>query len=84
MRVCFQLQVKPDRLAEYKERHAHVWPDMLAAFTGKALVDGTIEGAEGDTYEAGKLGEFTVDADGVVLLGEPTVFNADNIDDFDF
>ena len=31
MRVCFQLQVKPDRIAEYKERHAHVWPDMLAA-----------------------------------------------------
>ncbi len=31
MRVCFQLHVKPDRLAEYKERHAHVWPDMLAA-----------------------------------------------------
>ncbi len=31
MRVCFQLQVRPDRLAEYKERHAHVWPDMLAA-----------------------------------------------------
>jgi L-rhamnose mutarotase len=31
VRVCFQLQVKPDRLAEYKERHAHVWPDMLAA-----------------------------------------------------
>ena len=31
MRVCFQLQVKPDRLAEYKDRHAHVWPDMLAA-----------------------------------------------------
>jgi rhamnose transport system substrate-binding protein len=56
----------------------------LAAFTAKALVDGTIDGEEGDTYEAGKLGEFTVDADGVVLLGEPTVFNADNIDDFDF
>lgn len=31
MRVCFQLQVKPDRIQEYKERHAHVWPDMLAA-----------------------------------------------------
>jgi len=31
VRVCFQLQVKPDRLEEYKERHAHVWPDMLAA-----------------------------------------------------
>jgi L-rhamnose mutarotase len=30
-RVCFQLQVKPDRLAEYRERHAAVWPDMLRA-----------------------------------------------------
>jgi L-rhamnose mutarotase len=31
VRVCFQLQVRPDRLAQYKERHARVWPDMLAA-----------------------------------------------------
>lgn len=30
-RVCFQLQVKPDRIAEYKLRHAEVWPDMLQA-----------------------------------------------------
>ena len=30
-RVCFQLQVKPDRLTEYRERHAAVWPDMLKA-----------------------------------------------------
>jgi len=30
-RVCFQLQVKPNRLAEYRERHAAVWPDMLRA-----------------------------------------------------
>jgi L-rhamnose mutarotase len=30
-RVCFQLQVRPDRLAEYGERHAAVWPDMLEA-----------------------------------------------------
>ena len=30
-RVCFQLQVKPDRIAEYKARHAAVWPDMLRA-----------------------------------------------------
>lgn len=30
-RVCFQLQVRPDRLAEYRERHAAVWPEMLAA-----------------------------------------------------
>lgn len=30
-RVCFQLQVKPDRIDEYRRRHAAVWPDMLAA-----------------------------------------------------
>ncbi|MEV7431472.1 MULTISPECIES: L-rhamnose mutarotase [unclassified Nocardioides] len=30
-RVCFQLQVKPDRIEEYKERHRAVWPDMLRA-----------------------------------------------------
>lgn len=30
-RVCFQLQVKPERMAEYRERHAAVWPDMLRA-----------------------------------------------------
>lgn len=30
-RVCFLLKVRPDRLAEYRERHHAVWPDMLAA-----------------------------------------------------
>jgi L-rhamnose mutarotase len=30
-RVCFQLQVDPARLDEYRDRHAAVWPDMLRA-----------------------------------------------------
>jgi L-rhamnose mutarotase len=30
-RVCFVLQVKPERLEEYKERHRTVWPEMKAA-----------------------------------------------------
>ena len=30
-RVCFQLLVRPDRLDEYRERHAAVWPEMLRA-----------------------------------------------------
>jgi L-rhamnose mutarotase len=30
-RVCFQLQVDPARLDEYRERHAAVWPEMLRA-----------------------------------------------------
>jgi L-rhamnose mutarotase len=32
-RVCFRLQVDPARLAEYRERHAHVWPEMREALT---------------------------------------------------
>ncbi|WP_181788004.1 L-rhamnose mutarotase [Streptomyces phytophilus] len=32
-RVCFLLKVRADRLAEYRERHAAVWPDMLAALS---------------------------------------------------
>lgn len=30
-RVCFQLQVRPDRIEEYVARHAAVWPEMLRA-----------------------------------------------------
>ncbi|GAA1781325.1 L-rhamnose mutarotase [Nocardioides hankookensis] len=30
-RVCFQLQVKRDRIEEYKTRHAAVWPEMVRA-----------------------------------------------------
>ena len=56
----------------------------LAAYATKALIDGDITGAEGDEFEAGKLGSFTVGADGTVLLGDPFTFNKDNIGDFDF
>jgi L-rhamnose mutarotase len=30
-RVCFLLQVRPERIEEYKDRHRHVWPEMLDA-----------------------------------------------------
>ena len=32
-RVCFQLQVRPDRLEEYAARHRAVWPGMLRALS---------------------------------------------------
>jgi len=32
-RVCFLLQVRPDRLGEYKERHQNVWPEMREALS---------------------------------------------------
>lgn len=56
----------------------------LAGYTSAALASGVITGEAGDTFTAGRLGEYTVEEDGVVLLGPPTVFNAENIDQFDF
>lgn len=56
----------------------------VAAFAAKALVDGAITGAVGDKFTAGELGERTVEEDGIVIVGPPTVFNAENIDDYDF
>ena len=34
-RICFVLQVKPDRLEEYKRRHRNVWREMQAALRAK-------------------------------------------------
>jgi L-rhamnose mutarotase len=31
MRYCFTLQVRPETMAEYVERHTAVWPEMLQA-----------------------------------------------------
>ncbi|SFR68584.1 monosaccharide ABC transporter substrate-binding protein, CUT2 family [Agromyces sp. CF514] len=56
----------------------------VAAFAGKALADGTITGAVGDKFDAGDLGEKEVIDGGIVIVGPPTVFNKDNIDDYDF
>jgi L-rhamnose mutarotase len=38
-RVCFQLQVHPDRIAEYRERHAAVWPEMREALSAAGWRD---------------------------------------------
>jgi len=56
----------------------------LAAFAAQALITGEITGEEGDSFEAGKLGSFEVGEGASVLLGDPYVFDAENIGDFDF
>jgi L-rhamnose mutarotase len=30
-RICFVLQVKPERIQEYRERHRSIWPEMKKA-----------------------------------------------------
>lgn len=56
----------------------------LAAYAGTALASGKISGAEGEKFTAGKLGEYTIGTNGEIVLGPPTVFDANNIDQFNF
>lgn len=56
----------------------------LASYAADALVKGDITGAEGDTFEAGRLGEYTVGKDGEIVLGPLFVFDKDNVGDFSF
>ena len=56
----------------------------VAAYAGKALADGTITGKPGEKFTAGDLGEKTVGENNVVIVGPPTSFNAQNIDEYDF
>ncbi|MFF7122463.1 rhamnose ABC transporter substrate-binding protein [Streptomyces sp. NPDC008240] len=55
----------------------------LAARTAVALVSGQITGKEGETFKAGDT-TYTIGKDGVITLGKPTVFDAKNIDQFNF
>ncbi|HWJ09173.1 MAG TPA: rhamnose ABC transporter substrate-binding protein [Nocardioides sp.] len=82
----------PDQMRDYVKdgtvKEFALWnPEdlgYLAAYATKALIDGDITGEKGDTFEAGDLGEFTVDENATVLLGDPFRYNAENIDDFNF
>jgi rhamnose transport system substrate-binding protein len=82
----------PNQMREYVENGTveafALWnPEdlgYLAAYAAKALIEGEIAGEAGDTFTAGDLGEYTVEEGGTVLLGDPFVFNKDNIGEFDF
>jgi rhamnose transport system substrate-binding protein len=56
----------------------------LAAYAAVEFASGQINGTQGQTFSAGKLGTFTIGADKTVLLGPPFTFNASNINQFNF
>jgi rhamnose transport system substrate-binding protein len=56
----------------------------LATYAAAALASGQITGASGEKFKAGDLGEYTVGDKGELVLGPPTEFTKDNIDQFDF
>jgi rhamnose transport system substrate-binding protein len=43
-----------------------------------------ITGAQGQSFTAGKLGNYTVGPNSTIILGPPTVFNKANINQFNF
>jgi len=56
----------------------------LASYAAASLASGRITGARGETFTAGRLGERRIGPDGEVILGPPTVFDATNIDQYNF
>jgi rhamnose transport system substrate-binding protein len=86
----------PNQMREYVKNGASpqfaLWnpADLgyLAIHILNALATDQITGATGDTFTAGRLGEYTIEEDDTlgknVLLGPPFIYNADNIDDFNW
>lgn len=54
----------------------------LTIYAANALAQGTLKPGT-PSLQAGALGEFSIAGDNI-LLGKPTIFNRDNIDQFDF
>lgn len=78
---------------DYSCPYFYLW-DMeglgtLSAYATMALVAGEITGAEGETFTAGDLGEYTItaadDSNGggtEVVLGDPLEFTPDNVSEY--
>lgn len=56
----------------------------LAFYAANALATCEITGEEGETFEAGRLGEFTVGVDGEIILGAAIIVTPENVDEFEF
>jgi rhamnose transport system substrate-binding protein len=56
----------------------------LAGQAAAALASGRITGKQGEKFKAGRLGEYTIGANGEIVLGPLTSFTKANIDKFNF
>jgi rhamnose transport system substrate-binding protein len=56
----------------------------LASYAAASLSSGQISGKPGEKFKAGKLGMRTIGQNGEIILGPPTVFTKDNIDQYHF
>ena len=56
----------------------------LTIYTTHQVLAGTVKGVAGETIPVGKLGEREILDGGKVVVGSPLIFDADNIDNYDF
>jgi rhamnose transport system substrate-binding protein len=56
----------------------------LTYYAAQALAECRITGKEGEKFRAGRLGEYTIGADGEVVLGPAVIVTPDNVDTFKF
>lgn len=73
--------------ADHSCPYMYLWNPIdigrLSAYASLALIDGSITGAEGETFTAGDLGKYTItkasDGGTEVVLGPPFAFTPENI-----
>ena len=56
----------------------------LTTYVLHDYIAGQTSGTKGDVVKAGRLGARTVGENGVLVLGDPLVFNAANVDQYKF
>lgn len=56
----------------------------LSGYLAQGLAKGEIKAAEGNTFDVPNLGKRTIGKDSVIITGPPTVFDKNNIANFDF
>jgi rhamnose transport system substrate-binding protein len=56
----------------------------LTYYAAQALAQGKITGKEGETFDAGRLGKFTIGERGEVVLGPAQIVTPQNVGDFAF
>lgn len=56
----------------------------LTYYAAQALAQCQITGEEGETFEAGRLGSYTIGGSGEVILGEAKIVTPANLDEFKF
>jgi rhamnose transport system substrate-binding protein len=56
----------------------------LTYYAAQAVASGQLTGKEGETFKAGRLGDYTVGAGGEVVLGPAKIVTPANVEEFKF